>query len=93
MTMYVLLYESAEDVASKAAARFPAHWARCQEFHAAGTLLQVGTFADVQAHGAMAILTSGEAAREFAEGHPFVLEGVVSSWEIREWNEALQSYG
>ena len=32
------------------------------------------------------------AARQ-AEGDPFVLEGVVSSWEIRERNEALQSYG
>lgn len=88
--MYVLLYESAEDVASKAPARFPATWARCQAFHAAGTLLQVGTFADVQAHGAMAIFTSGEAAREFAEGDPFVLEGVVARWQVREWHEALQ---
>ena len=32
------------------------------------------------------------AARQ-AEGDPFALEGVVSSWEIRERNEALQSYG
>jgi len=32
------------------------------------------------------------AARQ-AEGDPFVLEGVVSSWEIRESNEALQSDG
>ncbi len=90
MSRYVLLYESAEGVAGKAPAHFPAHWARCRQFHAAGTLLQVGTFADVQAHGSMAIFTSGEAAREFAEGDPFVLEGVVARWEIREWNEVLQ---
>jgi uncharacterized protein YciI len=90
MSRYVLLYESAEDVARKAPAHFPAHRARWQAFRDAGTLLQIGTFADVQAHGSMAILTSGEAAREFAEGDPFVLEGVVARWEIREWNEALQ---
>jgi len=32
----------------------------------------------------------GEAAREFAEGDPFVLAGVVARWEIREWNETRQ---
>jgi uncharacterized protein YciI len=90
MSRYVLLYESADDVASKAPAHFPAHRARWQAFRDAGTLLQIGTFAAVQAHGSMAIFTSAEAAREFAEGDPFVLEGVVARWEIREWNEALQ---
>jgi uncharacterized protein YciI len=90
MSRYVLFYESADDVATKAPAHFPAHRARWQAFRDAGTLLQIGAFADVQAHGSMAIFTSAEAARAFAEGDPFVLEGVVARWEIREWNEALQ---
>lgn len=41
----------------------------------------------------MAIFTSDEAARDFAESDPFVLEGVVATWEIREWHEALQPDG
>jgi hypothetical protein len=28
-----------------------------------------------------------EAAEEFASGDPFVLNGVVSKWYIREWRE------
>jgi uncharacterized protein YciI len=88
-TKYVLTYESAENVAEKAPAHFPAHSERLGEFHARGTLLMVGTFADPQADGSMAIFTTREAAEEFVEGDPFVENGVVRSWQIREWNEML----
>jgi uncharacterized protein YciI len=37
----------------------------------------------------MAVFTTREAAEEFAEGDPFVLNGVVSRWEIRAWDEAF----
>jgi uncharacterized protein YciI len=86
---YVLFYESAADVASRAPEHFPAHWARCEEFHARGLLLMVGTFADPQSQGSMAIFTTREGAEEFAAGDPFVLNGVVARREVREWNEAL----
>jgi uncharacterized protein len=86
---YVLFYESADDVASNAPPHFPAHWARCQEFHARGELLMVGTFGDPQAQGSMAVFSTREAAEEFVSEDPFVLNGVVGRWEVREWNEAL----
>jgi len=85
---YVLFYEAADDVLSRAPAHFPAHSARLNEFHAAGTLLMVGTFGDPQ-EGSMAIFTTREAAEEFAQGDPFVLNGVVRNWYVREWNEVL----
>jgi uncharacterized protein len=37
----------------------------------------------------MAIFTAREAAEAFVAGDPFVLEGVVTSDEIREWDEVL----
>jgi uncharacterized protein len=37
----------------------------------------------------MAIFNTREAAEEFVSGDPFVLEGVVRRWELREWTEAL----
>ena len=49
----------------------------------------IGTFADVQQHGSMAIFATREAAEEFARSDPFVLEGVVRRWEVRDWNEVL----
>jgi uncharacterized protein YciI len=88
-TKYVLLYESADDVASRAPAHFPAHSARLQEFHADGSLLMVGAFADAQADGSMAVFTTREAAEAFAREDPFVLNGVVRDWRILEWNEIL----
>jgi uncharacterized protein YciI len=50
----------------------------------------VGPFANPQ-EGAMAIFTTREAAESFAEGDPFVVNGVVSHWVVREWNEAIFS--
>jgi uncharacterized protein len=86
-TRYVLLYTSADDVISKAPPHFPAHRARLDEFHGRGVLLAVGTFGGPQSQGSMAIFTRREAAEEFARDDPFVLGGVVSTWEVREWNE------
>ena len=86
---YVLFYESAEDVRSKASAHFPGHQARLQDFHARGDILMVGTFGDPQEQGSMAIFPTRSAAESFVDGDPFVLHGVVRRWEIREWNEVL----
>jgi uncharacterized protein len=86
-TKSVLFYTSAEDVVSKAPAHFPAHRARLDAFHARGVLIAVGTFGDPQEQGSMGIFTTREAAEEFAREDPFVLGGVVSAWEVREWNE------
>jgi uncharacterized protein YciI len=82
----VVLYASADDVMSKAPAHFPAHRARLDEFEARGELLLVGTFGDPQAEGSMAIFTDRAAAEAFVHEDPFVLNGVVSGYEIRDWN-------
>ena len=84
---YVLLYETGDDVAEKAALHFPAHRARWQEFRDKGTLLLIGPFTDQS--GAMGVFTTREAAEEFAANDPCVLEGVVKAWQIRDWREAL----
>jgi uncharacterized protein YciI len=83
---YVVLYESADNVAAKAPQHFPAHRRRLDEFHESGELLMVGTFGDPQGQGSMAIFRTREGAETFVAGDPFVLEGVVRSYEIREWN-------
>ncbi len=85
---YVLFYETTDNVLEKAPTHFPAHSERVDDFHARGTLLLTGIFADVQQHGAMAIFTTREAAEEFVAGDPFVVNAVVERYEIREWQEA-----
>jgi uncharacterized protein YciI len=79
---YVLFYESADDVRSTAPLHCASHRARFEEFHARGTLLMIGTFANPQEDGSMAIFTTRDAAEEFAQGDTFELNGVVRSWHI-----------
>jgi uncharacterized protein YciI len=86
---FVVLYESADGVAKRAPEHFPAHRARIDEFHGRGELLMVGTFGDPQAQGSMAVFATRESAEAFVAGDPFVLNGVVRTHEIREWNEIL----
>ena len=86
---YVLFYESADDVRTRAPAHFAAHRAWYEEFHARGDLLMLGTFEDPQQDGAMSIFRTRAAAEEFAAGDPFVRNGVVRSWHVHGWNEAL----
>jgi uncharacterized protein YciI len=84
---YVLFYESGGD-RSKAQELFPQHRERYQSYARAGSLLMIGPFSDRE-RGAMSIFATRESAEEFANGDPFVRAGVVGSWRIEEWNEAL----
>jgi uncharacterized protein YciI len=68
---------------------FPDHRKRLDQFHAAGTLLMVGAFANPLADGSMGVFTTREAAEEFVREDPFMLAGVMRSWRIIEWNESL----
>jgi uncharacterized protein YciI len=86
---YVVLYRPADDILEKAPVHYAAHRARVEEFHARGTLLMIGTFANLREEGAMGIFTTREAAEEFVRDDPFVLAGVVRDWQIRGWNETL----
>ena len=88
MNLYVLFYESTDDVMSRAPVHYPAHRERLVEFKARGQLLLVGPFADPRRDGSMAVFTSREAAEEFVAGDPFVGEGVVRSWTVKEWHES-----
>lgn len=59
------------------------------EFRDRGDLLMVGTFGDPQEEGSMSIFSSREAAEEFIKDDPFILQGVIRSWTIREWDESV----
>jgi uncharacterized protein YciI len=86
---YVVLYESADDVLTTAPVHYPAHKSRLDDFQRRGEILMVGTFGDPRNEGSMAIFPTREAAESFVAEDPFVLNGVVKSYQIREWNEVL----
>ncbi len=85
--LHVLSYASGPDVASLAPVHGAAHRRRWEAFRDRGDLLLIGPYAD--GSGAVAVFTSREAAEEFAADDPFVLHGVVHSWTVHEWMEAI----
>ena len=85
----VALYEMAPGMMAQVPAHMSAHRERWQEFARRGELLMIGPFANAQEDGAMGIFTTREAAEEFVRGDPFVLNGIVRNWVIRDWIEAL----
>jgi uncharacterized protein len=88
MKKAVLFYESAPDFRTTGPRHFADHVARWKTYQDRGELLMIGTYTDA-ALGALAIFTTREAAEEFARDDPFVVNGVVSRWEVRDWNEAI----
>lgn len=85
----VALYEMTPGMMAQVPAHMSAHRERWQEFARRGELLMIGPFANAQEDGAMGIFTTREAAEEFVRGDPFVLNGIVRDWVIRDWIEAL----
>jgi uncharacterized protein len=88
---YVLFYESAPDAAATAPLHFSAHKALWSGYAESGSLLLIGPFSD--GSGAMAVFTTRETAEEFARQDPFVVQGVVRGWSVKEWHEALLPEG
>jgi uncharacterized protein YciI len=65
---------------------YPRHKVVVDAFKGRGEVIGIGPFAD---GGNMAIFRSREAAEAFVREDPFVLEGVVKSYVIRDWNDAM----
>ena len=47
----------------------------------------IGTFDDPMLNGSMCVVPTREDAEAFVKDDPFVLNGVVRSWSLLEWNE------
>jgi uncharacterized protein YciI len=89
LVKYVVRYEVDPANLPKAMELFDEHKARWSGYADAGTLLAIGPFSD-PSQGALGVFTTREAAEEFVAGDPFVTHGVVTSWEVWEWNEVLR---
>ena len=63
---------------------FPRHKAVVDLFVSRGDVIGIGPFADL---GNMAIFRTREAAEAFTGQDPFILEGLVKSVVIRDWND------
>ena len=65
---------------------YPRHKAVVDAFTEKGDVVGIGPFAD---RGNMAIFRTREAAEAFVKDDPFILEGLVASYVIRDWHDTM----
>jgi uncharacterized protein YciI len=82
----VIIGESSGATMDQVMAVFPRHKAVVEAFVARGDVIGIGPFAD---RGNMAIFRTREAAEAFSRQDPFILEGLVKSFVIHDWNDTM----
>jgi uncharacterized protein len=65
---------------------YPRHKAVVDRYISMGEVIGIGPFSD---RGNMAIFKTRAAAERFVTEDPFILEGLVKSFTIRDWNDNL----
>jgi uncharacterized protein YciI len=86
MMHYLLFYEVGKDYLERRAALRAAHLANAWAAAERGELLLGGALAN-PVDGAVLLFTGDSAAvaESFARADPYVTEGLVRTWRVREW--------
>jgi len=66
---------------------YPRHKINADKYIQRGDVIGIGPFTDKS--GNMAIFKTRAAAEQFATEDPFILEGVIKSFVIRDWDDNL----
>jgi hypothetical protein len=86
--LYVVIGTSAGKSREEIMSVYPRHKAFADTFIERGDIVGIGPFVDPEG-GNMGIFRSREAAETFVKADPFLLEGVVKEYKIKEWGDAL----
>jgi uncharacterized protein len=65
---------------------YPRHKVVVDRFVGRGDVIGIGPFAD---RGNMAIFRTHAAAEAFVQEDPFILEGLIKSYAIRDWHDQM----
>ena len=87
---YLLFYEVVGDYVERRAAFRGEHLALAKRAQECGELLLGGALAD-PVDGAVLVFRgeSAQVAAAFAEADPYVLNGLVTGWKVREWTVVI----
>lgn len=90
MKHFLLFYDLADDYLSRRATLRGVHLQKAWDAQARGELVLAGAFAD-PADGAVLLFKgdSPAAAEAFAATDPYVLNGLVKRWRVREWTTVV----
>jgi uncharacterized protein len=82
----VVIGESSNATTEQIMAAYPRHKIIVDKYIGSGDLIGVGPFAD---GGNMAIFKSRTVAEMFVKEDPYILEGLVKSYVIHDWNDTM----
>jgi len=82
----VVIGEGARATMEAIMAVYPRHKVLVDALRARGEVIGIGPFAD---RGNMGIFRTRAAAEEFVRQDPFILEGLIKSYVIRDWNDTM----
>lgn len=86
--LFAVIGSSAGKTRDEIMAVYPRHKAFLEPFVARGEVVGVGPFIDPEG-GNMALFRSRAAAEAFAQGDPFLLEGLVKAYQIKDWGDQM----
>jgi hypothetical protein len=87
---YLLFYDVVEDYSERRKPFRAAHLEYASRAVARGELVLGGALADpVDTAVLLFRAPSRQAAEAFAKGDPYVLNGLVKSWRVREWTTVI----
>ncbi len=87
---YALTYDVVDDYLERRGAFRDEHLALARAAHERGDLLLAGAFAD-PADSALLVWSADDLSvvEEFVASDPYVTNGLVASWRIREWTVVI----
>ncbi len=87
---YLLFYDIVDDYVERRAPLRAVHLEHAWRAQRRGELVLAGALADPVDGVALLFRSEGpEAAEAFAEEDPYVREGLVSAWRVREWTTVV----
>ncbi len=84
----LLIYEYVEDIVERRAPHRPAHLELIGDWVRDGRVVAGGATGDPPT-GALIVFRESGDPEAFAAGDPYVREGLVTGWTIREWNVVI----
>ncbi|MGH9787699.1 MAG: YciI-like protein [Candidatus Acidiferrales bacterium] len=85
---YILFYDLVEDYLTRRGPLREQHLGLARQARARGDLVLAGALAN-PVDGAVLVFRSGEAAEAFAQADPYVKNGLVTNWRVREWTAVV----
>ena len=89
--LFVLHYDYVEDIVERRAPHREEHLAYAGRFRDEGRIVMAGAVGDPP-HGALFVFRVDDVAEAeaFADGDPYVREGLVTGWRVEPWSVVIR---